>query len=96
VTEADAASGEAAGAGADGADATSRCGARLRTGGTCPLPPVAGKRRCFQHGGARGVGAPKGNRHNWRDGFYGCEARAERRQINGFIRECRRTLREID
>jgi len=72
------------------------CGARLRTGGSCPLPPTAGKRRCFQHGGARGVGAPKGNRHNWRDGFYTREAMAERKRINGFIRECLRTLREFD
>jgi len=79
-----------------GADAAARCGARLRTGGTCPLRPAAGKRRCFQHGGARGSGAPAGNRNNWRDGFHSREAIAERRRINGFIRECLRTLREID
>ncbi|MCI0430082.1 MAG: hypothetical protein L0210_06010 [Rhodospirillales bacterium] len=80
----------------DSGDAAPRCGARLRTGGSCALPPAAGKQRCFQHGGARGVGAPAGNRNNWRDGFYGCEARAERRRINGFIRQCSQTLREID
>lgn len=79
----------------DGAT-TPRCGARLRTGGTCALPPADGKRRCFQHGGARGSGAPAGNRNNWRDGFYSREMTAERERINGFIRECLRTLREID
>lgn len=77
-------------------DAVPRCGARLRTGGRCPLPPAAGKRRCFQHGGARGIGAPTGSRRNWRDGFYTREMKAERRRINGLIRECLRTLREID
>ena len=69
------------------------CGARLKTGGHCALPPAAGKRRCFQHGG-RATGAPKGNRHNWRDGFYSRETMAERRRINGFIRACLKTLRE--
>jgi hypothetical protein len=77
-------------------DAASRCGARLRTGGTCPLPPAAGKRRCFQHGGARGMGAPAGNRNNWRDGFYSRAMKAERRRIDGLIRECLQTLREIN
>ena len=72
-----------------------RCGARLRTGGSCPLSPAAGKRRCFQHGGARGIGAVTGNRNNWRDGFYSREMKAERRRINGFIRQCLQTLREI-
>ena len=77
-------------------DAPPRCNARLRTGGRCPLPPAAGKRRCFQHGGARGIGASKGSRRNWRDGFYTREMKAERERINGFIRQCLQTLREID
>jgi glucans biosynthesis protein len=80
---------------ADGTDAA-QCGARLRTGGRCALPPAAGKRRCFQHGGAHGIGAPKGNRHNRRDGLYTREAIAERKRFNEFIRDCLRTLREID
>lgn len=84
-------------AGADsGGGAPPRCGARLRTGGACALPPAAGKRRCFQHGGARGIGAPEGNRNNWKDGFHGREATERRRRVNGFIRECLRTLREIE
>ena len=87
---------EAAAAEVGGGDAAPRCGARLRTGGSCALPPAAGKLRCFQHGGARGVGAPADNRNNWRDGFYGREMKAERRRINGFIRECLQTLREAD
>jgi len=88
--------GEAGTAEASGGDAAPRCGARMRTGGRCPLPPAAGKRRCFQHGGARGIGAAKGNPNSWKDGFYSREMKAERRRINGFIRECLKTLREFD
>ncbi len=73
-----------------------RCGARLRRGGTCPLPPANGKRRCFQHGGARGIGAPAGSQNARKDGFFSREAIAERRRINGFIRQCLQTLREVD
>ena len=87
---------ETARAGAGGDDAAPRCGARLRTGGRCALPPSAGKRRCFQHGGARGAGAPVGNRNNWRDGFYSRTMKAERRWIDGLIRQCLQTLKEID
>ena len=75
---------------------TGRCGATLRQGGTCPLPPAAGKRRCFQHGGARGIGPPKGSQNARKDGFFSREAIAERRRINGFIRQCLQTLREFD
>jgi len=75
---------------------TLRCGARLRQGGTCPLLPANGKRRCFQHGGARGIGPPKDSRNARKDGFFSREAIAERRRINGFIRECLQTLRDVD
>ena len=73
-----------------------RCGAKLRQGGTCPLPPAAGKNRCFQHGGARGIGPPKGSRNARKHGFFSREAIAERRHINGFIRRCLQTLRDVD
>ena len=80
---------------ADETDAR-RCGAKLRQGGSCPLPPAAGKRRCFQHGGARGIGPPKGSQNARKDGFFSREALAERRRVNGFIRGCLQTLREFD
>lgn len=72
-----------------------RCGARLRTGGRCTLTPAPGRRRCFQHGGARGIGAPKGSRNAWKHGVYSAAQIAERRQLSDFIRECRKTLREF-
>jgi len=73
-----------------------RCGAKLRRGGTCALPPAAGKRRCFQHGGARGIGPPKGSRNAWKHGVYGREQIAQRRRINAFFRECLQTMRDIE
>lgn len=72
------------------------CGAKLRQGGRCPLPPAPGKRRCFQHGGARGIGAPPGSQNARKHGFFSRAAIAERRRINGFIRKCLQTLREVD
>jgi len=72
------------------------CGARLPDGTPCPRPPVAGKRRCRRHGGAPGVGAPKGSRNALKHGAFTREALAERKAINDFIRACLRTLREIE
>lgn len=72
------------------------CGARLRQGGICRLPPAAEKRRCFQHGGARGIGAPKGSRNARKHGFYDADQIAERRRINAFYRDCLQTLRDVE
>jgi len=80
---------------ADGSE-PHRCGAKLRQGGACPLPPAHGKRRCFQHGGARGIGPPKDSQNARKHGFFSRAAIAERRRINGFIRACLQTLRDFD
>jgi len=72
------------------------CRARLRGGGRCALPPSPGKQRCFQHGGARGIGAPRGNDNAWKDGFFSRVEIAERRRINDFIRGCNAVLERID
>ncbi len=83
--------------GAPGAGATQvRCGARLRRGGGCPLPPSPGKRRCFQHGGARGIGAPKGNDNAHKHGFFSQVETAQRRRINAVIRECEAFGRRVE
>jgi len=78
------------------APAEARCGARLRRGGRCPLRPSPGKRRCFQHGGARGIGAPKGNDNALKHGFFGRVETAERRRINAVIRECNALLQRVE
>ncbi|MAM37260.1 MAG: hypothetical protein CL949_01850 [Erythrobacter sp.] len=40
-----------------------RCQARTRQGLSCRSPAVNGRRVCRMHGGAKGTGAPKGERN---------------------------------
>jgi hypothetical protein len=65
-----------------------RCGAPTRHGKPCQSPSVRGKRRCRMHGGAKGSGAPKGERNgHYRHGFYTAGAIAERQALKALIRE---------
>jgi hypothetical protein len=65
-----------------------RCGARTRQGKPCQSPIVKGKSRCRMHGGAPGIGAPRGERNgNYRHGFYTAEAMAERRAVRALLRK---------
>ena len=50
-----------------------RCGARTRAGSPCQSPAVSGKQRCRMHGGAKGSGAPAGNRNALKHGRYSHE-----------------------
>jgi hypothetical protein len=68
------------------------CGARLRGGGRCDRAPMPGKRRCRSHGGAPGVGAPKGNRNRFVHGLRSGEAVALRKRFNGYLRRFRVSL----
>jgi glucans biosynthesis protein len=79
-----------------GEGGAARCGARLREGGSCARLPAAGKRRCRRHGGVPNWGAPKGNRNALKHGADTAEAIAQRRAISAFIRDCWRTIREIE
>ena len=73
-----------------------RCGARTRAGTPCQAPAVRGRARCRMHGGAKGSGAPLGNRNALKHGMYTREAIEERRQLRKMIREMERALREIE
>ena len=72
------------------------CGARLRGGGTCQRRIEIGRRRCLQHGGGPRTGAPVGNQNALKHGAYTKPALARRRAIGAFVRDCLRTLREIE
>ncbi len=64
-----------------------RCGAKTRSGRPCRSPAVTGKARCRMHGGAKGSGAPKGERNgSYKHGGFTCEAIAERKQLRELIR----------
>ncbi len=63
---------------------TPRCGARRRDGQPCRKPRMRGSTRCRLHGGAKGSGAPRGERNGrYRTGDYTAEAVEERRLIAG-------------
>jgi hypothetical protein len=73
-----------------------RCGARTRSGKPCRSPAVDGKKRCRMHGGARGSGAPHGNKNALKHGLYTREAIAERRQLRELMRQSRKLLMKIE
>jgi hypothetical protein len=72
--------------------ASPRCGAKIRSGGSCRSPAVRGKRRCRMHGGAPGSGAPSGNQNARRHGLFTGDAIAERRQMRELLGEARKLL----
>ena len=73
-----------------------RCGAKTRNGTPCRSPAVQGKDRCRMHGGAKGSGAPIGNRNALKHGVFTREAIAERKAFNQMLREMRQTLRDAE
>ena len=75
--------------------ASPRCGARTRSGFPCRSPAVSGNKRCRMHGGARGSGAPRGNKNALKHGAYTKEARERRAGMRSLLREARKLLREI-
>ncbi|MGE9007391.1 HGGxSTG domain-containing protein [Leptospira interrogans] len=73
-----------------------RCGAKIRSGGSCRSPAVRGKRRCRMHGGAPGSGAPRRNRNARKHGLFTKAATAERKQIQALLADARKLLQEIE
>ena len=72
-----------------------RCGAKIRSGGSCRAPAVRGRRRCRMHGGAPRSGAPTGNQNARRHGLFTKDAIAERRQIQALLGEARKLLQTM-
>lgn len=62
-------------------EAIRRCGARTRRGAPCRNAPVTGRSRCRMHGGAKGSGAPRGNRNALVHGFYSRAAAEARKRF---------------
>lgn len=56
------------------------CGAKTRSASPCGSPAVKGKKRCRMHGGARGSGAPLGNRNAIKHGLYTKDALEDRKR----------------
>ena len=64
-----------------------RCGATTRNGTSCLAPAAKGKSRCRMHGGAKGSGAPKGNKNALKNGFYTKESLDDLRRLRTLMRE---------
>jgi glucans biosynthesis protein len=75
--------------------ASPRCGARTRGGFACAAPAIRGKLRCRMHGGARGSGAPRGNRNAETHGGFTREGIAERRAIRALLDDAGKLLEKI-
>lgn len=72
-----------------------RCGARTRCGGTCEVPAVKGKRRCWYHGGAPGSGAPIGNQNALKHGRWSAEEIQFRRMVSTMIKEGKELFEKV-
>ena len=75
--------------------ASPRCGAKIRSGGSCRSPAERGKKRCRMHGGAPGSGAPRANQNARQHGLFTKDAIAERRQIQALVGEARKFLQAM-
>jgi len=51
-------------------DPSRQCKRILKNGRQCRNPVERGKESCWNHGGAPGIGAPKGSKHNLKHGAY--------------------------
>jgi hypothetical protein len=72
-----------------------RCVAKTRACTPCQAPATQGKARCRMHGGAKGSGAPKGNKNAQKNGLHTAEAIAWRKEINELMRKGRAVISEI-
>lgn len=71
-----------------------KCFAKTRTQGLCQSPPVTGKKRCRMHGGAKGVGAPKGNKNAFKNGYYK-ETTANKKEAMALIKRWKALLLDM-
>jgi hypothetical protein len=71
-----------------------RCGARTRRGTTCRAPAVGGRMRCRMHGGAKGSGAPYGNKNALKHGGFTKEALADLAELRELIAVAKELMRE--
>jgi hypothetical protein len=73
-----------------------RCGAKTRSGQPCKNPIVTGRKRCRMHGGAKGSGAPSGERNGrFLHGRYTKKRMAIRKQEASQLKSLERLGREL-
>ncbi len=72
-----------------------KCGAKTRKGTPCQRIGTKRNGRCRLHGGAKGVGAPKGNTNALKHGQYTKEAIQERKQLRAVLLDARKRLDDL-
>lgn len=72
-----------------------RCGAKTRRGTACQAPAVTGKKRCRMHGGAKGSGAPHGNKNALKHGLYTRESLELQKHIRELMRDSKELLEKF-
>lgn len=72
-----------------------RCGAKTRLGTPCKAPAVSNKKRCRMHGGAKGSGAPKGNKHALKHGQTTIAIKAFKKDVCLLLKESRKLLNKL-
>lgn len=75
--------------------ASPRCGARTRRGVACRAPAIFGKNKCRMHGGAKGSGAPKGNKNAIKHGVFTKDALQHRAAFRDLIAQARNLIRKL-
>ncbi len=74
---------------------TARCGAKTRGGAPCMRARARGKTRCKLHGGAKGSGAPAGERNgNFKHGLFTAAAMRKRERMRSLLRAMRPSMQE--
>lgn len=68
------------------------CGAKTPDSTPCQNPPEPGKCRCWNHGGAPGSGAPRGNQNAIKHGYFSAVAVEERRKARELLAEAEELL----
>lgn len=74
---------------------TPKCLAKTRRGTLCQTSPVKGKKRCRMHGGAKGIGAPKGSTNALKHGFYSKENIQKRAEVSQLIKQSKAMMKEL-
>ena len=69
-----------------------RCEAKTRKGTPCMSPAVSGKIRCRMHGGAKGTGAPIGNKNAYKTGLHTSESKEFKKHILKVLKEGRKII----
>lgn len=76
-------------------DSPIKCLAKTRKGLPCQSLVVKGKNRCRMHGGAKGSGAPLGNRNAFKHGLYSAVATRTGQELRALLKENARMLGEL-